>query len=320
MRSEEITSDYKKHSSEKRCFHRDKTNCSSQIKKAHSIQKEKILVQLEETINKNRVFYSFDSTKTDENFNTIGFIPIGKKKASIFTGFCGFHDSKLFSPIENFDLKFTQEQKFLISYRSFAHSFHQISEIYNWYLSDAKFIQKLPNDYVEHHKMVTERRICRMSEYKMIIDNLMEKSEYDKPNYHLRIIKPFVPIACSSVLSPMYTYNNRYMRTNWYSSNLILNVIPDNDRTIILLTHFNEDHQGKKLFEELKELNDDDFTNAISSLMIYCTENTFLSPKLWNKFSDEDKLQVFREKDFCIRYGDRLNGFFHSKIDFFKYS
>lgn len=169
MRSEEITADYKKHSSEKRCFYRDKTDCTTKIKKAHSIQKEKILVQLEETINKNMVIYSFDNTKSDENFNTIDFIPIGKKKASIFTGFCDYHDAKLFSPIENFDLSFTDEQKFLISYRSFAHSFHKISEMYNWYLSKAKFIQQLPEDYVQHHKMVTELRICRMSEYKMII-------------------------------------------------------------------------------------------------------------------------------------------------------
>jgi len=246
-------------------------------------------------------------------------VPIGKKKASIFNGFCDYHDSKLFSPIENEDIVFTEEQNFLITYRSFAHSFHQISEIYNYYLSDAEFIKEFPPDYLEAHTRYTEWAIVKLSKYKMILDNLMESQNYSSINYHYRIVEPFVPIAVSSILRTKYTYKNKYIYDGENYANIILNVIPDGKRTVILISQFKKDELGKVFFDEFKELSNEQFTHAISSLILFCTENTFFSPKLWDKFSTTDKQRLLEEKNFCTHYGGRLNRFFKSNYDIFKY-
>src|SRR5688572_15253541 len=93
--------DYKAHSSFRYCFYHDHKNCRGKIKKAHSVQKEKILSQLETPIKGNNLIYTLNEFEEDQ-FKITRLIPIGKNKASIFTGFCDYHDSKIFAPLENF--------------------------------------------------------------------------------------------------------------------------------------------------------------------------------------------------------------------------
>ncbi|AMC10220.1 hypothetical protein Lupro_02665 [Lutibacter profundi] len=318
MNFKEIIADYKRNSNHKHCFYHNHKDCTKKIKKAHSIQKEKILVQLEKEINGNRMLYSLNSTSADENLSTNGLIPIGKKKASIFTGFCDYHDSKLFSPIENFDFNFSDEHLFLLTYRSFAHSFQQIIEIYKYYNSNGDFVKTFPKQYLKEHIQFTEKRIKELLLYKKVLDNIIQTKDYSALNYHTRVIEPFVPIASSTILSPTYSYKNEYLYPNEKESNVILNVLPDNNRTIIILSHFEKDTKGKILFNELADLSINDFTKAISSLMIYCTTNTFFSPSLWDNYTKEEKKQLFKEIDFCIRFGGSIKKFFISKIDFFR--
>jgi hypothetical protein len=48
----------------------------------------------------------------------------GWKDASTFPGFCGVHDKKLFSPLEDFPFIATKEQCFLLSYRAVAREYY----------------------------------------------------------------------------------------------------------------------------------------------------------------------------------------------------
>ncbi|WP_319226363.1 hypothetical protein [Draconibacterium orientale] len=312
-----ILEDYKKNSNFKYCFYYDQSNCSKNIKKAHSVQKNRILNQLEAPVNGNNLIYSFNDFE-DEDFKTKGLIPIGKKKASIFTGFCDFHDSKLFSPIENFPFQGTSEQLFLFTYRTFAHGLHQLLETYTYYTSKGDFIKFFPRDYLHQHVKLTRFRIEKLLRYKKILNNHIKLKNYDNIKYHYRIIKPFVPIASSSILAPMYTFKNVYLNPREEYSYLVLNIIPDTTQTIICISQFEEDYKGKIFFDELKTLTDTEFEIAISSLLIYCTTNTFFSPLLWDKFSSEEKQLIFSEIDYCIENGDEIDKFFMSKINFFK--
>ena len=44
----------------------------------------------------------------------------GRKEATVFTGFCGYHDYELFKPIENYDFDDSDKHVFLYTYRTFA--------------------------------------------------------------------------------------------------------------------------------------------------------------------------------------------------------
>lgn len=313
----DLWTDYRRNGSHKYCFYHDKTNCSHKIKRAHSVQKEKILTQLEELINGNKLIYSLDSC-SDKDFKVNGLIPIGKKKASIFTGFCDYHDSKLFSPIENHSFDFTEEQLFLMTYRTFAHDFHQLLETYKYYVSNGSYIKYFPKHLLKGYIQLTEFRIKKSLSYKKVLDSIIESKNYSLIKYHTRVIEPFIPLASSSILSPFYTYKNKFLNPNEEYSYVILNVLPDTIRTIVILSQFEQDNKGQILFDELRELPNHEFTKAISSLIIYCTTNTFFSPNLWDKFTEEQKERLYQEINFCTMKGDKIDKFFTSEINFFE--
>lgn len=65
----------------------------------------------------------------------------GRKKATTFTGFCDYHDSKIFSPIENEDyVEENKEQEFLFAYRALAYEHHANKSIIDYYKHIANFI------------------------------------------------------------------------------------------------------------------------------------------------------------------------------------
>ena len=97
----------------KECVFPDHSSCSEKVIKAHSIQKNKILNHIAE----NGMVISSDMKKT---LFTKEFEQIGINSASTFFGFCGYHDTKIFSEIENKDYAGTIEQNFLYAYRACA--------------------------------------------------------------------------------------------------------------------------------------------------------------------------------------------------------
>ncbi|WP_052350691.1 hypothetical protein [Paenibacillus gorillae] len=102
----------------KGCFHSD-SNCSSEIVKAHSIQNNRILNRISQDGLVLQFNVEFEDSLVSEMKKE------GRKKATTFTGFCGYHDAKLFSPIENFDYQIgNKEQEIIFAYRALAKEFH----------------------------------------------------------------------------------------------------------------------------------------------------------------------------------------------------
>lgn len=89
----------------KQCLYPDHSECSEKIIGAHSIQNNKILKKISD----NGEIY-MPCPKADNPFA----IPTkyGRKEASVFTGFCGYHDKVVFQAIEDNDFSGTAEQIF----------------------------------------------------------------------------------------------------------------------------------------------------------------------------------------------------------------
>ena len=97
----------------KECVFPDQSHCSEKVIKAHSIQKNKILNRIAE----NGMLISSGIGKT---LFTKEFEKIGISSASTFFGFCNYHDTIIFSEIENKDYVGNIEQNFLHAYRACA--------------------------------------------------------------------------------------------------------------------------------------------------------------------------------------------------------
>jgi hypothetical protein len=54
-----------------------------------------------------------------------------RKEATVFTGFCGYHDKKVFQPIKDGMFDKSIQRIFLYTYRCFAIEYHKKQEVVN---------------------------------------------------------------------------------------------------------------------------------------------------------------------------------------------
>lgn len=310
-------SKFRKDSRIKECFHFDKESCSKNIISAHSIQKSNVLSLIESKVNGNLSVYSFLYIRRSKMGINLGFEPIGKKEASTFFGFCGYHDNELFKEIENQPIDLTSDKHcFLLSYRAFAKDYHAKYESIKGFKSNYEIV---PGDLIFNSEL--GHRDGKIAKSKL--NNLLSIFEYDGLEY-LTFELPFVyPIALSASFNPLCNYNGEKLNIpeNINVAYEFINFIiqPTNDgRTLILLSCFKEDAKSIKFLDQLSSLNDFRFLRAISSLAISHVENTFFSPIMWEKFNFKEKEQLLYELLITNPVENQRKGFFHSKINFFE--
>ena len=95
-----------------------KSECANEIIRAHTIPKSESLRQ----ISRDGHVYSFvpDPENIKKHGGKLKPQLVGINEASTFTGFCSIHDNTIFSKIEKQPFRASQEQCFLLAYRSFA--------------------------------------------------------------------------------------------------------------------------------------------------------------------------------------------------------
>lgn len=105
----------------KQCLHPNQNECSGGIIKAHAIQNNRILCRVAE----NGHVITLDGTS---NLIFQDAQTKGRKIATVFSGFCSYHDKVLFQDIEDCDFTATEKQIFLLTYRTMSWHFHKKQE------------------------------------------------------------------------------------------------------------------------------------------------------------------------------------------------
>jgi len=115
----EVSEKHKKSFGKKDCLvpKQIKTQCNGKIVQAHTVSEPNLKI-----ISRNGHVYHFkaDFIQIHKNKRQIKPELVGINKASIFSGFCQYHDNYIFSPIEKQYFTATNEQCFLLGYRAIA--------------------------------------------------------------------------------------------------------------------------------------------------------------------------------------------------------
>lgn len=317
-----MLSKFKSESKIKECFHHKKSECQGDIKQSHSIQRNGRLSIIEEEVNGNQMIYTFTSHIPSKQRAFEDLKPIGKATASTFFGFCDFHDTNIFSPIENYPFDDSDKHLFLHSYRAFAHSYHRKKEEHKLY-NDPKsqFTKNFPPAILMPMRLGLEAALKDAVPYKSSLDNALENENYDFLNYLVYEKEGLYPFAVSSQMSPPTTYKNKpmnnHMDPNIPFSIPLITFLPDHTSTIAIIAAFPDDQNSITLLDELNSLNDLQLEKAITSLIIANCENTFFSPKVWNSLSTKEKRALLDESESTTMAGNYEDRFFHSKFNFF---
>lgn len=303
----------------KECFYHDKAECQGKIKKAHSIQRNKRLSILEEEVNGNKVLYSFISFDIGEEQFIKKLVPVGKGEASTFYGFCDFHDSKLFAPIENFEFDDSDKHCFLHSYRSFAHTYHLKKEELRGNAETDNldsFGSAFKSVVIEGNKQA----IKDMEEFKLSMDKYIENESFDELEYFSIVLPELYPIACSACISPRFTPKNKLINDlgdlKAKTSLIMFIALLDFLQTIIILACFPNDERSIALLDELELLNDYQIRKVISSFLVFYAENTFISPSLWKALGVKGQKVLCKELSNSASF-NVPNKFQYSEVNFF---
>lgn len=317
---------------DKFCFSKNE-NCSNKIIGAHSIQNNRILSQLSENGDVLYVAYGDGELK---------FNKVGKGKATTFTGFCGNHDSKIFSPIENYHfIKENKQQEFLFAYRIIAREYY--AKIHSKNICE-KFVEALENpekEIIEGYPLqfldsytleafkIGQEQLLKslkydirdLNEYKKMLNKSLEKNKFEViDTYCLEL-----DIPCNLAVAS-WCYLTRDLKGKVINDTfdckermkpLMITIFPQNNKTYILLSYFNKDkHKYKAFINQLKNLKDDMKKIVISNLIVSHCENFVYSLKHWDLLSEKKKELI----KYGFQYGNRETNewFFSTDLNLFE--
>lgn len=281
-----------------KCLFSQFGGCSEKIIRAHSIQNNKILSKIA-TNGEVKVFWVEAHSSLIGDLDTIG-----RKVATTFSGFCGAHDTKLFSEIENKDyLMNNKKQEFLFAYRALCRELIVKEEQKNIF----EYIQKnfyLPN--IEKFLKGIEIGLSDLQEVKDLLDQSLLKEEFGAIKSIVICLDEECNFSVASAFNLEYDLENNLVNdlSNIAEKGkpLFLTIFPQNDKTYILLSYLKKDADIYKLFRnQVLNLSDKEITEKISWLITLYCENFVYSPEKWKILSDEDKkifMEIFKESAF----------------------
>lgn len=280
----------------KGCLFPDKSSCSSQKPiKAHSIQKNTIL----KSISDSGKVLSFD---VRNSFFNRDFEEFGVSEASTFFGFCDYHDSLVFSDIENKIYSNEKKQNFLFAYRAcaFEYAACKYAECHS------REMKRLAEK--EFKKMLYESKnlkdITDLKDIKKQLDKFSTEliKPEDKRNYNIIFSKHYemkkkALIAVNSVFSLNYDFDGNQIYDPYDYSielpSLFLNVFPQEDKTHLILSCFSMvKKKYDSVFNTLDSLTDLRLEEVISQIIVAHCGNLYISPSKWLRIS-KAKRKVF---------------------------
>lgn len=305
----------------KECIYPDHTNCSERIIGAHAIQNTKILKRIAD----DGVVY-MPIPKPDNPFNLI--TEYGRKEATVFTGFCSFHDKTVFQPIEDSPFQGTEEQVFLYTYRTFALDYHKKQEVVRMQqemFSNKPSIADIPGLYTDG-QTPEAMAVNDYLEEKKLFDDALIKKEYNVLTSFVWSFDGFSNFAAVGGEAPSLDFQGKQIQdlTNPKvpARHIFITVFPEGEKTYAIISWFKQfDGLFSSIGEELRALSDEEKKNYINNTLPIITENIAFRPSAWKTIDTQTKnafmflfagLAQLMESD-----GEKYNRFEKASFDFF---
>lgn len=278
----------RKESKIKQCLHPNKQECSEKIIGAHSIQNNKILKKISSD---GKVY--MPCPKADNPFAPM--TSYGRKEATVFTGFCGFHDKTLFQPIEDRNFEKTEKQIFLYTYRCFAIEYHKKQEVKKM---EQIIFQKKPSlvnmPKEDNPFKGQEQAIEDFHEDKKIFDKALMDKEYGVLSSVIWEFEQDVKFACTGFEALQYDLDNNKIQNlldfSKPAQHVFVCVFPENEKTYCIISWLKKnDSLFSKFKEQLDNLTIEKRKNYINNLLPMISENLVVNPEAWEKLSKSQK-------------------------------
>jgi hypothetical protein len=305
----------------KECIHPDKESCSERIIGAHSIQNNKVLSRISD----NGIVY-MPCPKPDLTFNLQK--SYGRREATVFTGFCGYHDKVVFQPIEDNDFNGSAEHVFLYVYRAFALEYHKKKEaarMEQLFFEKKTSIATMPDRAVAG-KTGFEMAIKDFEDEKALFDEALLLKHYDVLTSFIWEFPRFANFAVTGYEAPKFDLSGKkiqdLLNPNIPARHIYLCVFPENNKTYVIIAWLKAyDGLFSTYKENLSSLTEAEKKNYINNTVPIIAENIAIKPSSWDALSDIEKKEfsmLFAGKeDFMELIGEKLDRLQAPRYDLF---
>ncbi len=282
----------------KYCLHpKAGAECKRDIVKAHSLQRSGSL----KAIAVNGHVYTLDPG--DAELMKTGMVSprlIGIREASTFTGFCNYHDTKTFEPVENRPIVGSLDQIFLLSYRALCRElFMKRARVDHLKLArefdkGASFSKQL---WWQNLVSIWERgeasSLKHLENYKQRYDLALVTEDFSDLQYYVVNISDVPDFVCSGCVLPDFDFQGEILQklTNLDETPLLItsSIVVTNTGGAVIFSWIGSNPPGEKLMKTLDELSDKAICQAIVRFGFEYVENIFMSPLWWEALSSDTK-------------------------------
>lgn len=282
----------------------------------------------------------------------------GIGSTSVFNGFCLKHDAIFKTTIEDATYTGSVEQLFFHSYRCFAYFMHKSYEKYSGLADVMKKLKQetgtrpeipiLPDNeklgklggqlnsllgsiggmldeldgVFDTLESKSNEELFGLKLKKDRFDEALEKKKYSNLKYWQRSISGIYPIACSSVVHYLDVMHQQSSDGTVYPAELAITIFPDTNKTKthIIISGFEDNPNFNIVIHKLRALGEKYLLKFISDLLLHRGSNVYLSPRLYNKMTMEEKKELIQqrasnEQSLTGLPNIKLNLFAHKFID-----
>ncbi|MCF6309066.1 MAG: hypothetical protein L3J19_01110 [Sulfurimonas sp.] len=284
-----------------RCLHYQAGARCDEIINAHSIQNNRVLSKI---ANKKNEIYALSKNMSDfkKNDGYLGFRRYPITKFSIFRGFCGIHDNKLFEPIDKSYYKLKDEQQiFLYAYRSLAKEFFDKENALNMYIDMSEDVK----DNLGLYKQMTSftkgsKNACNsLNVHKNIYDNVLKSKIYDDMRYVSFNSTDKFFMAFSNILYPDYDFNGNLLQdlsntAKPFDLITFCSAPTEEGWSFIFSWHKSSDNSCLTFIQSLKlrMQQGSDLGDLLFKFILLNSENFAFSPVWWESLSEDNQKEI----------------------------
>jgi len=291
----------------KRCLHpsAEISLCKGGIIRAHTVQKNGSLSVISEAGHVMSFYVNPSLQELLQNNGIFNAKRVGINKASTFTGFCGFHDSHTFEPIERHIFDSTNaEQVFLYAYRATAREvFTKMSAItslnFQRDIDKGKDIdaQRFLQGFLAARRTSLEKGMEMLMAQKSSFDRCLLSHDFSGIKYYVLELDRPPNIMCSFGCNPEYDFQANPLqnlpalaRAGQKVDFITCSVVANGSRGAIIFAWLEENRSVcSRLVKSLDALSIERAPHAVVRFVLEFCENVFFAPVWWKALSDKQR-------------------------------
>lgn len=310
----------------KECLHKHKGDCEGKIVNAHTIQNNGVIkgISTEGMVYMpiRKEFIEFPGK-------------YGRKQATVFTGFCGKHDKELFRVIEDIEFTGTEEQIFMLTYRTIASELYTMkvtSDRRKEFVKGGKYDEIFKNNYdrLESedyynaiHEDIKESKLnsadVKKSGYEDLLktkekmDKMIDDRNFKGVKYVHRYYEEEIKFSGSIFAGQEFDTQGKMLQslTDTEFESVVYNVLYKDGKTHIVVSWVSDG--GSKfdgLGEQISKMDDDLLKQYVSNIMLMYGEKIVITPTAYDRLSKNKKDKF---KEICYMHHDNLFKYFSYK-------